>query len=473
MAVTLGLVARVARAAEGEPPSPAPSPGPPPGEAQLPHGDELPVPWPVARDRGTPASDDKTGALGPPRSTDRTRASDAPERTPPAPFKAETKLGLYGEAAAFWAPRDDDLDGNVRRVVAWLTHRPTSWLRLKASVEYDHAGARGHDFAPEQLLVEATPHPAIGVRAGLLLLPLGMVNQAHDPTTILTVDRPLTEQLIIPTSWRELGVGVFGQFAAVARYELDVVGGLDGAGFSGAAPLWNARGNGTRIALHQPALTGRLEIGDTGDGVALGGGGYYGGASGGEAKLSGVSAGVAELDLRWSGAGAEVRAELAEIFIVNSYRVNDYLGLLGDDAVPKVGRGVYALGSYDFLRALGRRTLQALVGFVEYENVNPRSNMSGYNYNPPSITTADETSPNARTPSPSRSFVRAGLVYRPRPVVAVKADVQVALDDPMVVAASPVMVLPSAPARPIPLPADVVASARGRTRVGVAAAFSF
>ena len=50
------------------------------------------------------------------------------------------------------------------------------------------------------------------------------------------------------------------------------------------------------------------------------------------------------------GGGVDLRAEYAQVFILNSYRINDYLGLLGQDAVPRTGRGGYVQLGYDVLR---------------------------------------------------------------------------------------------------------------------------
>ena len=82
-------------------------------------------------------------------------------------------------------------------------------------------------------------------------------------------------------------------------------------------------------------------------------------------------------------------------------------------------------------------------------------------------------SPNARQPSPAKGFVRAGVVYRPRPVVALKVDVQIALQSAPPAEAAPSMTLPGAPGTPEALGADLAEAARGRSRIGVAAAFSF
>src|SRR5262249_44197760 len=141
----------------------------------------------------------------------------------------------------------------------------------------------------------------------LLLLPLGIVNQLHEPPTLLTVDRPLTDQLIIPTTWRELGVSVFGELGAGLAYQGMVTGGLDPTGFQAQAPLAEARGNGHAADVRDPAFAGRLDY--TGvRGLDAGAGGYLGWARGGRAELDGVRAGIVEADARYRSRGFDLRA---------------------------------------------------------------------------------------------------------------------------------------------------------------------
>ena len=100
---------------------------------------------------------------------------------------------------------------------------------------------------------------------------------------------------------------------------------------------------------------------------------------------------LAEADLRYRNAGFDLRAEYARLWVINSYLVNDYLGLLGGSAVPSRGRGFYVQAGYNLLRLGAPETKQELVLFAGYENVDPRSAMSPYNYNPPTITPAGQT----------------------------------------------------------------------------------
>jgi hypothetical protein len=361
--------------------------------------------------------------------------------------------------------RDGNADWDLRRLMARLTHKPAPWLRFHVEAGIENADA----FGAQQALVEAAPVPEFGVRAGLLLLPLGIINQTNAPQTYLTVDRPLTDQLIIPTIWRELGAGIFGELAGALRYELDVVRGLDGADFAAQAPIAGGRGNGHGFGSGGAAVTGRIELFGAG-GFVMGASGYYGSASGSQPLLDGVRVGIVEADARLRAGGFDLRAEYAQLFVFNSYRVNDYLGLLGQDAVAKSGRGAYVQIGYDVLRLGGAQTRQELVFFGAFENVNPRSAMSAYNFNPPTITPPGEPRPN--DPSPARSFVRGGVVYRPLPELAFKVDLQVALDAELPPPAAPVT-LAGAPGTPRPLEAELAEASRGRTKVGLAVGFAF
>ena len=125
---------------------------------------------------------------------------------------------------------------------------------------------------------------------------------------------------------------------------------------------------------------------------------------------------------------------------------------------------------YDVLRLGDADTKQELLFFAGFENVNPRSSMSPYNFNPATITPVGETAPNA--PSPPRSFVRGGIVYRPLPELAFKADLQVALDGEGPPSTVPVT-RSGAPGTPTPLEPHLAEAARGKTRLGFGLGFAF
>jgi len=374
-------------------------------------------------------------------------------------------VGAWGEAQLF-VDESSSTTARLRWLTFSLDHRPLDWLRIVAAVQVED----GTHFGAQQAVIEAAPLPAVGLRAGLMIMPLGLGNLQPEPTADLSVDRPLTDQLIIPMIWRELGAGLFGEVIPGLRYQAAVVSGLDASGFSSVAPLWGGRGDGTNLAIHDAGVTGRIELADLPPGLVVGAAGYVGGAAHDIPELSGMRAGVVEGDVRYRRHGLNVRAEYARLYVVNSYLVNDYLGLLGQSAVPARGRGFYLELGYDILRLAGAPAKQELELFAAYENVNPRSQMSPYNYNPPAITGPGQLPPEA--PSSARGFVRGGFNYRPHPAVVLKVDVQVALNT-VGVPGQPLNLAAGAPGIPRTLGADVMDAARGATRVGFALGFNF
>ncbi len=380
-------------------------------------------------------------------------------------FRPRTKIGAWGEGQLF-VDESSNANAKLRWIVLSFEHRPLEWLRLAVAAQVED----GRHFGMQEALIEAAPLRALGTRAGLMRMPLGLGNLEPEPTAELAVDRPLTDQLIIPMVWRELGAGIFGEVVPGLRYQGAVVSGLDASGFSPVAPLWGGRGDGSNLAIHDAAVTGRLELADWPPGLIVGAAGYIGGAAHGLPELSGVRSGLVEGDLRYRRHGVTVRAEYARLYVVNSYLVNDYLGLLGQSAVPARGRGYYVELGYDLLQLAGPGGKQALELFAAYENINARSQMSPYNYNPPAITGPGQLAPEA--PSSARGFVRGGLDYRPRPAIVLKVDVQVALND-VGVPGVPLQVAAGAPGTPRPVGGDVTDAARGATRVGMALGFNF
>ncbi|MFX8203624.1 hypothetical protein ABTL17_20170, partial [Acinetobacter baumannii] len=63
----------------------------------------------------------------------------------------------------------------------------------------------------EQLYIEHRLNDTYGLRAGLFLMPVGLLNTNHEPTAYYGVERNFVETAIIPSTWREGGVQLFGE----------------------------------------------------------------------------------------------------------------------------------------------------------------------------------------------------------------------------------------------------------------------
>ena len=107
----------------------------------------------------------------------------------------------------------------------WNDH----WL-FNSEIEFEHASTEdGGEASVEFAYLDYLWKPELNARAGLLLIPMGFVNELHEPTTFLGARRPDVERVIIPTTWRENGFGLFGEAGPVS-YRTYVVNGFEADG---------------------------------------------------------------------------------------------------------------------------------------------------------------------------------------------------------------------------------------------------
>lgn len=119
---------------------------------------------------------------------------------------------------------------DVHRLVNFLGYRFNEKTHFVSEVEFEHVS----EIYVEQAFLNYAVRPTLSLRAGLMLIPMGIINEYHEPTTFNGVERPNMDKNIIPTTWREVGVGVFGRIdEASIRYQAYVVNGFlsfDGEG---------------------------------------------------------------------------------------------------------------------------------------------------------------------------------------------------------------------------------------------------
>ena len=321
-----------------------------------------------------------------------------------------TTFGAYGELhyeSGLGRARDAEVD--LRRLVFELGHRFDERFRFVSETALEHGGEQ---LEVEQAFVEWRPHRAVGLRAGLVLVPVGAGNVVfRDPTTFHGVDRSDVDRVVLPTTWREPGVSAAGEAGARVRWELAFLQGMNAGGFAGDTGLRRGRGATSRTPASNGAVAGRVELVPMDD-AALAASFYAGGASRPEIRER-VAVRIVALDARGARHGASLRAQWARVFVDGAEAVNDYLreGALPVPAIGDQMQGWYLEAAYDVLTtvrpriaALGTAELHL---FVREEATNTQLAMSGgYAY--------DE--------SLDRAATIAGATLRPRAGVVVKAD---------------------------------------------------
>jgi len=97
---------------------------------------------------------------------------------------------------------------DVHRFVLGWEYEFTENLRVEAELDYEHAAK---ELELEEAYLEYDLLPAVSLRVGTVLMPVGPLNETHEPPLYYSVERPYVERYIIPTTWQENGLGVAGR----------------------------------------------------------------------------------------------------------------------------------------------------------------------------------------------------------------------------------------------------------------------
>ncbi len=179
-----------------------------------------------------------------------------------ADWAERTQIGGYGEI--HYNNREnggtDQIDAH--RFVMYLAHDFNDKVRFFSEVELEHSLAgdgKPGEVELEQAYVEWDYAERQSAKFGLFLLPIGILNETHEPNTFYGVERNSVESRIIPTTWWESGVMLGGEMAPGLRYDLGVHSGLETAATgSGALDIRAGRQKSAEATAEEFAYTGRL-----------------------------------------------------------------------------------------------------------------------------------------------------------------------------------------------------------------------
>ncbi|MGE5699850.1 MAG: hypothetical protein ACM31N_07285 [Deltaproteobacteria bacterium] len=198
-------------------------------------------------------------------------------------------LGGYGEMHANFGEGSAPDQFDIHRLVAYVGYTFSDWIRFHSEVELEHAFVSSEsdgELSIEQAYLDFLLSDPVNIRFGRVLVPVGITNRKHEPPTFYGVERPSFDRVIVPTTWFADGIGVFGGIGPSLKYELYLLGGLDGSQFGAVNGIRDGRIK-ERSSLHEPAVTGRMDffplVGWPGLGrfLRLGASAYYGGVDNG------------------------------------------------------------------------------------------------------------------------------------------------------------------------------------------------
>jgi len=338
-------------------------------------------------------------------------------------------IGGYGELLVGQVRQDEDNVVDAQRVVLYFGYKFTDRIIFNSEIEFEHGttssnqDGRSGSVSAEFALLDFLLWPELNLRGGLLLAPFGIVNEVHEPTTFFGVFRPSVERFIIPTTWRENGLGIFGDFdlgsAGSINYRAYVMNSFDARGFR-AVNNRDLRIKGNRALFNDVAFVSRVEYQPL-PYVAIGGSIFLGNTGqdqtieNAESQFDGDKFNgffqMYEADIQFQYSGIEARALFVYTTLDDVARINALNDFEGDDSVGSEQWGYYVVGAYNVLTLtdFSSQYAQYLAPFVRWEQYDTQAKVpSGF----------------FRNPANDRSDLTIGLNYNPIPNVVVKAEYQ-------------------------------------------------
>ena len=290
------------------------------------------------------------------------------------------------------------------RAILYAGYRFNDKFLFNSEIEVEHAKEIFVEFA----YVDFQATQNFGLRGGMLLVPMGLVNEFHEPTVFMGAERPVTENKIIPSTWRENGGGFYGAFDQVS-FRFYVLNGFKGSKFNDGG-LRGGRQKGYKALSSSIVYTGRLDITPT-PGVFFGASFYSGDSGQGEIVVDGNEYGIGTniFDLHGQAQvrGFDLRALVARATLSDAAMLNMALGKSGSSGVGSGLAGQYVQIGYDLLSQVPAAGEVGLTPYVRYETVDTQAEMpAGFE----------------RSLSTDNTYLTFGVELKPTPGVVLKID---------------------------------------------------
>lgn len=297
------------------------------------------------------------------------------------------------------------------RFVLYTGYKFNDWILFNSELEVEHAvvgedtiTSDGGEVALEFMALDFLLWEPLNIRAGLLLVPMGFLNEMHEPPFFYGVFRPEVERRIIPTTWREGGIGLFGTLAPGLEYRAYLMNGLNAQGFQSSG-IRDARQLGDRALAEDLAGVVRLDYVPL-PGAKLGGS-FWAGDSGQGDSFAGQKPGA--FTLLWE-THAQVEYRGLWLRALGAFLTIDDADVLSEalqDTVADAMFGFYVEAAYDVLPLLLPETTQSMAPFFRYEILDTQDDVPrGF----------------ARVPGNDMQIYQVGLSYKPHPQVVLKLD---------------------------------------------------
>jgi hypothetical protein len=341
-------------------------------------------------------------------------------------YKGKLGIGGYGEVHYNQPITKNTKESgtvDVHRMVMFLGYNFSKKTQFVSEIEFEYA----KELWIEQVFLQHKINKFINLRAGLMLVPMGIINEYHEPTTFNGVERPSIDNRLSLSTWREIGFGFSGNITpATLKYQLYIMNGLNGYDtkgiFNGSAALREGRQKGSKAYINSPSYTGKIEYYGIKN-LNIGLSAYFGES---QSKLfaklhndsanlktiadsSVVGIGMIGFDARYQNNGLEVRGQFYYTSFSNTEQYNKFTRTAGkSNDLGKSMLGYYLEVGYNVFKHF-KSIKEELVPFVRYEYYNTHQSVDN-------ITIQNNSYKN--------KLITTGLSYRLNKNAVVKADIQ-------------------------------------------------
>lgn len=341
-------------------------------------------------------------------------------------FVDRTTIGGYGELHynnfhGDGATKKDQID--FHRFVLFFGHKFNDWISFKSEFELEHAlsgEGKGGEVELEQAYVDFNINKNVNAKVGVFLVPMGILNETHEPPTFYGVERNEIESRIIPSTWWEAGAGIYGEALPGLNYQFNVTSSLD-AGRLKVGDFSKGFRDARRKVSDAPAedygFSGALNY--TGVPGLLVGGAFFTGKTGQDGAttvagetLAGVDARLTLWDVhaRYQKDRLDLRALYARGHLSDADEINDLQDVVAGSGTDHTGVGEEFYGWYaEAAYQVWRNGDQSVSPFVRYEKWDMHAEVpTGFSKN-----------------TAWKNHVwTVGANYNPHPQVVLKADYQ-------------------------------------------------
>lgn len=289
-----------------------------------------------------------------------------------APIDKGITIGGYGQIDYNEPDGSEPGKLDVHRLVVLFGYKFNDKVSFLTEIELEHV----KEVYVEQAYVKYNVAQSVNVLAGLMLVPMGIINEYHEPTTYHGVERPNVDKYIVPTTWRELGLGISGNINnASLKYQAYLFNGFisykDGSGvLRGEDGLRKGRQKGAESVVTSPNFSTKLDYYGI-RGLRLGLSGYFGKTQTDDTSIEDSTVGVSMvgLDARYTYKNLQLRGQYIYTDLSDTDSYNMFTGKdLGSQMY-----GMYVEAAYNF----PLRGVQLLTPFVRFEKYNTQAQMAG------------------------------------------------------------------------------------------------